>query len=71
MTNLQLLLAIGVPTLAVIASMILNNGRFNTIEGRISSMDTRLINIEGDLRRFYQEQGRLAGHVESLEQRNR
>jgi hypothetical protein len=71
MTNLQLLLAIGVPTLAVIASMILNNGRFNTIEGRIASMDTRLINIEGDLRRFYQEQGRLAGHVESLEQRNR
>jgi hypothetical protein len=62
MTNAQLLLSIGIPTLAVIISMIFNNGRFNAIE-------SRLISIEGDLRRFYQEQGRLAGHVESLESR--
>lgn len=69
MTNLQLLLTISIPTLAIIVSMIMNNGRFNGIEARMGSMDTRLISIEGDLRRFYAEQGRLAGHVESLESR--
>jgi hypothetical protein len=78
MTNLQLLLAIGIPTLAVIVSMIQNNGRFNAIEARIGSIeariggiDGRLISIEADLRRFFQELGRLAGRIESLEQRNR
>lgn len=68
MTNTQLFLCICIPTLiptlAIIVSMLLDNGRFNAIEGR-------LISIEGDLRRFYQEQGRLAGHVESLEGRGR
>jgi hypothetical protein len=68
MTNTQLFLCIFIPTLiptfAIVVSMFVNNGRFNTIE-------SRLVSIEGDLRRFYQEQGRLAGHVESLEQRQR
>jgi hypothetical protein len=62
MTNTQLFLSIGIPTLAVIISMIFNNGRFNAIE-------SRLVSIEGDLRRFYQELGHTQGRVDSMERR--
>lgn len=76
MTNTQLFLSIGIPTLAVIVSMILNNGRFNAIEARISAVEarmgaieTRLLSIEADLRRFFQELGHTQGRVDSMERR--
>ena len=62
MSNVQLLLSVSIPTLAVIVSMIINNGRFNAIE-------SRLISIEGDVRRFYQELGHVQGRVDSMERR--
>lgn len=62
MTNLQLLLTIGIPTFAVILGTLYNNGRFNSLE-------QRLITIEGDLRRFYEMLGRHEGEIQSLRDR--
>lgn len=62
MTNLQLLLSIGIPTFAVLASILFNNARFNSI-------DARLISIEGDLRQFYKDLGKHEGKIEMLEHR--
>jgi hypothetical protein len=42
MTDLQLYLAIGVPTLAVLVGMFVNIGYFVTINGRLSGMEMRL-----------------------------
>lgn len=62
MTNLQLALSIGIPTLAVLVTFLYNSARFNSIENR-------LIVIEGDLRRFYETLGRHDGKIESIENR--
>jgi hypothetical protein len=61
MTNLQLMLSMGVPTIAVLISYLLNNARLTAVEAnlntridnlgaRIDHIETRLITIEGDLR---------------------
>jgi hypothetical protein len=59
-TNTQLLLAIAIPslipTIAVLLSILYNNGRFNAI-------DQRLIVIDGDLRQFYRDLGRHEGEI--------
>lgn len=62
MNNLQLLASIGIPTLAIIIVGIQNNGRFNNIE-------SRLIAIEGDLRRFYEILGRHGEAIDTLKER--
>lgn len=40
MTNLQLLLSIGIPTLAILLGFLHNNSRFNSLEARIGSLET-------------------------------
>jgi len=45
MTNLQLALSIGIPSLLILVGIFLNNARFNSVE-------TRLTTMEGDLRQF-------------------
>lgn len=60
MTNLQLLLSIGIPTLAVLVSILLNSARFSAIE-------QRLIVMESDMRQFYHLTGKLEGRVDALE----
>lgn len=62
MTNLQLLLSISIPTFAIVLATIFNNGRFNSLE-------QRLITIEGDLRRFYEMLGRDQGEIQGLKDR--
>jgi hypothetical protein len=66
MTDTQLWLAIGVPTIAVLLGILLNVTGLNRLETRI---DTRLLVIEGDLRRFYQILGEHSAKVENLEKR--
>jgi hypothetical protein len=61
-TNLQLLLSIGIPTLAVLLTFFYTNTRINSI-------DQRLIVIEGDLRRFYETLGKHEGKIENIENR--
>lgn len=46
MTNLQLALSIGIPTLAILVTFLYNNAR-------ISSIEQRLIVMEDDMRQFY------------------
>jgi hypothetical protein len=62
MTNLQLLLSIGVPTVAVLIGIFYNNARFNSVE-------QRLIVIEGDLRCFNEILGGHGADIETLKKR--
>ena len=42
MTDLQLLLSIGIPSLLIALSMLSNNTRFNSMDKRMDGMDKRL-----------------------------
>lgn len=64
MTNLQLLVSIGIPSILILVGILFNHARFNTIEGR-------LISIEGDLRQFYHELGRHEGEITMLKDRTK
>lgn len=66
MTNLQLFLTIFVPTFAVILVGLSNWFSIKSLE---TSMNARLIVIEGDLRQFYKDLGRHEGKIEMLEHR--
>ena len=64
MTNLQLVLTIGIPSLLILVGIFPNNARFNTIE-------TRLTTMEGDLRQFYRDLGRHEADIVNIKERNR
>jgi hypothetical protein len=64
MTNLQLVLSIGVPSLLILAGIFLNSARFNTIE-------TRLTTMAGDLHQFYRDLGKHDAEIASLKDRGR
>lgn len=66
MTNLQLLLSIGIPTFAIILATVMQTNSNNT---RFNALEQRLIVMEGDLRRFYETLGRHEGKIESIEGR--
>jgi hypothetical protein len=59
-SNLQLVLSIGIPTFAVLISILFSNARFGAIE-------QRLIVMEADMRQFYHLTGKLEGRVDALE----
>lgn len=46
MTDLQLLLSIGIPSLLVVLSWINNNARFTAIEKRLDDHDRRFIEMD-------------------------
>ena len=53
MTDLQLYLAIGIPTFAVIVGILMNvvhhsavNARFNSVDARFNSVDVRFNNLD-------------------------
>jgi hypothetical protein len=59
MTNTQLYLAMGVPSVLVLLGVLLNQiGQ--------ARLETRLTVIEGDLRQFYKSLGDVGGKVEIL-----
>ena len=66
MTEAQLWLAIGIPTVTVLMGILLNVTGLNRVESRI---ETRLLAIEGDLRRFYQILGEHSAKIENLEKK--
>jgi hypothetical protein len=66
MTETQLWLAIGIPTVTVLMGILLNVTGLNRVESRI---ETRLLAIEGDLRRFYQILGEHSAKIENLEKK--
>jgi len=84
LTNLQLALSIGIPTLAVLITFLFNNARFSSIEQRITvnqtslearivgmqtSLEARLITLEADMRQFYHLTGKVEGRLDALEPR--
>lgn len=68
MTNLQLWLAIGIPSFMVLVGILLNLRGSGRLEDRISAleniMNNRFTVIEGDLRRFYELLGEHSGRIE-------
>jgi hypothetical protein len=62
MTNTQLFFTIGIPSVLVLVGILLNQ----LGQGRV---ETRLLSIEGDLRRFYQLIGEHGGKIEILEKK--
>jgi hypothetical protein len=69
LTDTQLFLSIGIPSLLVVLSWINNNARFNGIDKRIDGLDKRLDGFESRLdshdRRFDDIQA--ASHKDALE----
>jgi len=64
MTNLQLALSIGIPSLLVLVGIFLNNARFG-------GTDSRLDRMQADLSQFYRDLGRLDAEVGNLKNRQR
>jgi hypothetical protein len=62
MTNEQLWLAIGIPTVTVLIGILLNQLGLNRMENRLQV-------IEGDLRRFWQILGEHSAKIENLERK--
>jgi hypothetical protein len=62
MTNTQLFLAIGIPSVLILLGMFLNSKRFDVIESKLTV-------IEADLRRFYHELGEHNADIITLKER--
>lgn len=62
MTNIQLWLAIGVPSFFVLVGILLNQVGFTRVESRLTA-------IEADLRRFYQILGEHSKSINILEKK--
>ncbi len=65
MTNLQLALSIGIPSLLVLVGIFLNNARFGSIDSRLDRMQTELDQFYRDLGRLYAEVGNLKNRQRS------
>ena len=46
MTDIQLYLAIGIPTIAVVLGLITNGFLFNSLSARMSSLEARMLSLE-------------------------
>ena len=61
MTDTQLYLAVGVPTIALVLGMIGNGLLFNALSARMSSLEARMLALESSMKtRFDLIMGRLA-----------
>lgn len=67
MTNLQLALSIGIPSLLVLVGIFLNNARFNSIDARFSGVDARFSTIDN---RFNSIDNRFTGIEARLDRMN-
>jgi hypothetical protein len=81
MNNVQLYLALGLPTLTVLVGIFLNQrsfdrlesslgGRMGRIEARLDHIESRLDRIEADLREFYRTLGQHDARLDNLERRS-
>lgn len=62
MSNMQLYLAVGLPTLLLLIGQLLN-------WTAVKDVSSRLVTIESDMRQFYRAIGNIEGRVDSLEKR--
>ncbi len=80
MTNLQLLLSIGIPTFFVLADILLNhrevaslrtdmNRQFDDVRRQYDKVGFRLTRIEDDKKQFFKTTGMLGGRMDELSSR--
>lgn len=80
MTNLQLLLSIGIPTFFVALGILLNHRevanlkvdmkeRFDRTDARLDRIEVRLDRIDGDLRNFHGTDKELEGRINEISAR--
>jgi hypothetical protein len=76
MTNMQLMLSIGLPMLTILVGIFLSQKGLADLSGRLDRMDDRFNRVEGrldridaDLRQFFSITGRFEGRLDSLEKR--
>jgi F0F1-type ATP synthase membrane subunit b/b' len=72
--NVQLYIAVGLPTVLVLVGIFLNQRSFERLESglgsRMDRIEARLDRIEADLREFYRTLGQHEVKIENLERRN-
>jgi hypothetical protein len=68
-TNLQLLLSIGIPSFLVVLSWISNNARFTALEARITSLESRILGLENRMTALesHLNEAIMSQHRDSLE----
>lgn len=62
-TNIQLWLTVGIPSVLILITLFNNNARFNSIETRLAAIENRLVSIEAILWRHEGELGVLKEHA--------
>jgi hypothetical protein len=60
MTNMQLYLAVGLPTLLLLIGQLLN-------WSAVKDVSNRLVTIESDMRQFYRAIGKVEGRLDMIE----
>jgi F0F1-type ATP synthase membrane subunit b/b' len=70
MSNMQLFIAAGLPTLMVLVGILLSQRSSDRLEHRSDRIEARLERIEADLREFYRTLGQHDAKIENLEKRN-
>jgi len=63
MTNVQLYLAIGLPTLLLLIGQLLN-------WSAVKDVSSRLVTIESDMRQFYRAIGKVEGRLDAVEKQH-
>ena len=70
MTNLQLLLTIGIPSILVVLTWLSNNQRFNAIDQRFNAVDHRFDQMEREFDKvdalLARQEDRLDEHAQRL-----
>lgn len=70
MTNLQLLLTVGIPSFLVLIGILLNHREVSSLKTdmkeRLDRVDARLVLIESDQKQFFAITGKLDGRIEEL-----
>jgi len=73
MNNVQLYIAVGLPTVMVLVGIFLNQRSFDRLEsnlgGRMDRLEARLDRIEAGLREFYRTLGQHDARLDNLEKR--
>jgi len=74
MNNVQLYIAVGLPTVMVLVGIFLNQRSFDRLEsslgGRMDRLEARLDRIEADLREFYRTLGQHDARLDNMEKRS-
>jgi predicted amino acid-binding ACT domain protein len=72
-TNIQLYLAIGIPSLLVLVGIVLNQMTISSLRADmkdgLSGLGQRIAVIEADLRQFYRSIWKIEGRLDAIEKR--